>query len=78
MSLQSSKKDVLEALGQGPNYPTYRAKGQVHRANTTIQRWSEVRAGPEGSPHPGPRMSREGQEPDSKLGTAQGPAELPH
>lgn len=73
LSLQSSDKDIVEALGHGSIYATYRATGQVRRANTSIQRWSEVRAGPQGSPHPGKQDEQGGTRPVSKLGTPLGP-----
>ncbi|XP_053780438.1 ral guanine nucleotide dissociation stimulator-like [Desmodus rotundus] len=38
---ESSNKDIVEALGHGSIYTTYRATRQVRQANTPIQRWSE-------------------------------------
>lgn len=52
LSLQSSSQDILEELFKGPGYSIYRVRVQVHQGPDTAPSWSEVRAGPQRTPHP--------------------------
>lgn len=60
LSLQNSTKDVILQTVCGFNYSTSLDRGKVHQATNTIQRQTEVRAGPQGTPHPGPRDDQGG------------------
>lgn len=55
LSLCNSTQDILEELVNGFHYCTSLDEGKVHRATDTTQCWTEVRAGPQGSPDPEPR-----------------------
>lgn len=60
LSLQNSTKDIVLQMVCGFNYSTSLDQGKVHQATNTIQCRTEVRAGPQRSPHPGPRDDQGG------------------
>lgn len=72
LSLWNSTQDVLEELVNGFHYCTALDERKGHRATDTIRCWTEVRAGPQGSPHPAPEMTRERPEPTLKSGDSAG------
>ena len=72
---QSSQENIIEVLAQGPDYPAYAVRVQVHQPDDTVQCLSEVRAGLEGLHTHNPKRTWQCRDTHSNLRT---PPRLSH